>query len=178
MPTSNILLLYTMSLHDKWLRNKFVSEYLLVYVFFILLLFFFFNSTVTLFQLNFLLFLILCLLFYSFYLYMLFFIFYLVPFYFLYLFHLFFVWFFLSSYIVLKRYVIESPRWLISKKRFGDAIRQFKKIAKINGRQFDMTEKELADIYSQTKQEVTYGIASLFSGWRLAKNTSIMGFSW
>lgn len=95
MPTSNILLLYTMSLHDKWLRNKFVSEYLLVYVLFILLLFFsFFNSTVTLFQLNFLLFLILCLLFYSFYLYMLFFIFYLVPFYFLYLFHLFFVWFF------------------------------------------------------------------------------------
>lgn len=78
----------------------------------------------------------------------------------------------------LKRYVIESPRWLISKKRFGDAIIQFKKIAKINGRQFDMTEKELAQIYSTTHQEVTYGIASLFSGWRLARNTIIMGFSW
>ncbi|KAM7363072.1 carcinine transporter-like isoform 2-T5 [Cochliomyia hominivorax] len=80
--------------------------------------------------------------------------------------------------LIFSKYVIESPRWLISKQRFGDAISQFKKIAKINGRQFDMTEKQLAQIYSQTKQEVTYGIASLFSGWRLAKNTSIMGFSW
>lgn len=78
----------------------------------------------------------------------------------------------------LHRYVIESPRWLISKKRFRDAITQFKKIAKINGRQFDMSEKELEEIYKSTQQEVTYGIASLFSGWRLARNTAIMGFSW
>lgn len=76
------------------------------------------------------------------------------------------------------RYVIESPRWLISKRRFGDAIAQFKKIAKINGRSFDMTEKELAHMYPEGNQEMTFGIASLFSGWRLAKNTSIMGFSW
>uniref|UniRef100_T1P920 Sugar (And other) transporter n=1 Tax=Musca domestica TaxID=7370 RepID=T1P920_MUSDO len=80
--------------------------------------------------------------------------------------------------LIFSKYVIESPRWLISKKRFGDAIRQFKKIARINGRQFDMSEKELITIYTSTKQEVTYGIASLFSGWRLAKNTCIMGFSW
>lgn len=76
------------------------------------------------------------------------------------------------------RYVIESPRWLISKRRFGDAIVQFKKIAKINGRDFDVTEKELAEIYREDKHEVTYGIASLFAGWRLARNTIIMGFSW
>ncbi|XP_073817563.1 organic cation transporter 1 [Musca autumnalis] len=80
--------------------------------------------------------------------------------------------------LIFSKYVIESPRWLISKKRFGDAIRQFKKIARINGRQFDMSEKELITIYMSTNQEVTYGIASLFSGWRLARNTCIMGFSW
>lgn len=76
------------------------------------------------------------------------------------------------------RYVIESPRWLISKRRFREAIVQFKKIAKINGRTFDVTEKELTEIYSQDKHEVTYGMASLFAGWRLARNTTIMGFSW
>ncbi|XP_059219561.1 carcinine transporter [Stomoxys calcitrans] len=80
--------------------------------------------------------------------------------------------------LIFSKYVIESPRWLISKKRFADAIRQFKKIANINGRQFDMSEKELAAIYQSTDEEVTYGIASLFSGWRLARNTCIMGFSW
>lgn len=67
---------------------------------------------------------------------------------------------------------------MISKRRFGDAIVQFKKIAKINGRDFDVTEKELAEIYREDKHEVTYGIASLFAGWRLARNTIIMGFSW
>ncbi|XP_064552839.1 carcinine transporter [Drosophila montana] len=80
--------------------------------------------------------------------------------------------------LIFSKYVIESPRWLISKQRYREAIVQFKKIAKINGRTFDVTEKELTEIYSQDKQEVTYGMASLFAGWRLARNTTIMGFSW
>ncbi|XP_016978582.1 carcinine transporter [Drosophila rhopaloa] len=80
--------------------------------------------------------------------------------------------------LIFSKYVIESPRWLISKQRFREAIVQLQKIAKINGHRFDMTEKELAEIYSRDKQEVTYGIASLFAGWRLARNTIIMGFSW
>ncbi|XP_065367629.1 organic cation transporter 1-like [Calliphora vicina] len=81
-----------------------------------------------------------------------------------------------ALFLIFYSYVVESPRWLVNKKRFGDAITQLKKIAKINGRQFDMTAKELAQLYSSTKQEVTYGFASLFSGWRLARNTSILGF--
>ncbi|XP_065721258.2 carcinine transporter [Drosophila suzukii] len=80
--------------------------------------------------------------------------------------------------LLLSKYVIESPRWLISKQRFREAIVQLQKIAKINGHRFDMTEKELAEIYSRDKQDVTYGMASLFAGWRLARNTIIMGFSW
>ncbi|XP_060648899.1 carcinine transporter [Drosophila nasuta] len=80
--------------------------------------------------------------------------------------------------LIFSKYVIESPRWLISKRRFREAIVQFNKIAKINGRTFDVTEKELTEIYSKDSHEVTFGIASLFSGWRLARNTIIMGFSW
>ncbi|XP_037885296.1 solute carrier family 22 member 5 isoform X2 [Glossina fuscipes] len=80
--------------------------------------------------------------------------------------------------LLFSKYVIESPRWLISKQRFADAIIQFKKIAKINGRTFTMSEKELIQIFSTAHAETTYGIASLFSGWRLARNTIIMGFSW
>ncbi|XP_067618642.1 carcinine transporter-like isoform X2 [Eurosta solidaginis] len=81
--------------------------------------------------------------------------------------------------LIFYKYVIESPRWLISKQRYGKAITQFKKIAKINGRQFDLTEKELAAMYTKRKDdEVTYGMASLFSGWHLTRNTIIMGFSW
>uniref|UniRef100_A0A1A9ZQ56 Major facilitator superfamily (MFS) profile domain-containing protein n=1 Tax=Glossina pallidipes TaxID=7398 RepID=A0A1A9ZQ56_GLOPL len=80
--------------------------------------------------------------------------------------------------LLFSKYVIESPRWLISKQRFADAIIQFRKIAKINGRSFTMSEKELIQIFSTAQIETTYGIASLFSGWRLARNTIIMGFSW
>ncbi|EDV94421.1 carcinine transporter [Drosophila grimshawi] len=80
--------------------------------------------------------------------------------------------------LIFSKYTIESPRWLISKRRFREAIVQFKKIAKINGREFHVTEKELTEIYSLDGHEVTYGMASLFAGWRLARNTIIMGFSW
>ncbi|XP_036324828.1 carcinine transporter isoform X1 [Rhagoletis pomonella] len=81
--------------------------------------------------------------------------------------------------LIFYKYIIESPRWLISKQRYGEAITQFKKIAKINGRQFDLTEKELVQIYAnREEEEVTYGMASLFSGWHLTRNTAIMGFSW
>ncbi|XP_011194636.2 carcinine transporter [Zeugodacus cucurbitae] len=81
--------------------------------------------------------------------------------------------------LIFFKYVIESPRWLISKHRYGEAITQFKKIARINGRQFDMTEKELAEMYTKRQaDEPIYGMASLFSGWHLTRNTIIMGFSW
>ncbi|XP_016961208.1 carcinine transporter [Drosophila biarmipes] len=83
-----------------------------------------------------------------------------------------------ATSLLFSKYVIESPRWLISKRRFREAIVQLQKIAKINGHRFDMTEKELTEIYSRDKQEVTYGMASLFASWRLARNTIIMGFSW
>lgn len=74
--------------------------------------------------------------------------------------------------------MVESPRWLINRRRFAEAAIQFRKIARFNKRHFEITEKELMVMFSNVEQETTYGIASLFSGWRLARNTAIMGFSW
>ncbi|KAL5284853.1 hypothetical protein ACFFRR_006894 [Megaselia abdita] len=80
--------------------------------------------------------------------------------------------------LIFSKYAIESPRWLINKKRFADAIRQFKIIAKVNKRKFDITEEKLEQMFRDQTEETVYGMASLFSTWRMAKNTIIMGFSW
>lgn len=80
--------------------------------------------------------------------------------------------------LVFYKYVIESPRWLISKRRYADALVQFKTIAHFNDRTFTITEKELAEMYGNLDEEKVFGLASLFNGWRIAKNTIIMGFSW
>ncbi|XP_055905497.1 carcinine transporter [Eupeodes corollae] len=80
--------------------------------------------------------------------------------------------------LVFYKYVIESPRWLISKRRYAEALVQFKTIANFNGRTFTITEKELAELYGNLEEEKVFGVASLFNGWRIAKNTMIMGFSW
>lgn len=76
------------------------------------------------------------------------------------------------------RYAIESPRWLINQKRFTEAIRQFKIIAQVNKRKFDLTEEKLEQMFSDQPVETVYGMASLFCTWRMTKNTIIMGFSW
>ncbi|XP_055851200.1 beta-alanine transporter-like isoform X2 [Episyrphus balteatus] len=76
------------------------------------------------------------------------------------------------------KYAIESPRWLISRRRYADALVQFKTIAFLNGRSITTTEKELTDLFGNSEEESMYGVASLFNSWRIAKNTIIMGFSW
>lgn len=76
------------------------------------------------------------------------------------------------------KYAIESPRWLISRRRYADALVQFKKIAFINARSVTTTEKELSELYGKSEEENMFGVASLFTHWRIAKNTIIMGYSW
>ncbi|XP_067618645.1 beta-alanine transporter-like isoform X2 [Eurosta solidaginis] len=81
--------------------------------------------------------------------------------------------------LIFYKYAVESPRWLISKHRYGEAITQLKKIAKINGRRLNLTEKDLTRIYAErTDDEPIFGMASLFSGWHLTRNTTIMSCSW
>ena len=75
--------------------------------------------------------------------------------------------------------MIESPRWLVTKRKFKRAAMELNKIAKINGKHgVKITEKYLEEQMPNVALEQVYGMASLFSGWRLAKNTSLIITSW
>lgn len=75
-------------------------------------------------------------------------------------------------------YMIESPRWLANKGRLTECARELNKIAKINGRKITITEKSLQDALPKHQVEHVYGMMSLFSGWRLAKNTMMIVVCW
>ena len=74
--------------------------------------------------------------------------------------------------------MIESPRWLATKGRLTESAVQLNKIAKINGSKVRMSEKVLKDMLPKVDVEAVYGMMSLFSGWRLAKNTIIIIICW
>ncbi|XP_049530124.1 beta-alanine transporter [Anopheles darlingi] len=79
----------------------------------------------------------------------------------------------------ISRYQIESPRWMATRGDYRGALQQLKRIANINGIRelpYDehMLEKRLADHRTDT----VYGIASLFDGWRMTKNTLLVVLCW
>lgn len=94
------------------------------------------------------------------------------------------VWFMLITSIpcllfyCLPQYNIESPRWLSSQGRYRDCIRELAKIAKVNGKRFLMTEEDLRKHIPEKEVEQTYGMASLFSGFHMARLTSLLLISW
>lgn len=74
--------------------------------------------------------------------------------------------------------MIESPRWLIVKRKFKRCAQQLQKIADVNGTKVHITEKLVKDMFKDQKVEKVYGMASLFTSWRIAKNTSLMAINW
>ena len=74
--------------------------------------------------------------------------------------------------------MIESPRWLATKRYLKRCAVELNKIARINGKDIVITEKTLKEMLPDIKAEQVYGIASLFSGWRLAKNTMLIITCW
>lgn len=76
------------------------------------------------------------------------------------------------------KYMIESPRWLATKRHLEKCAVELNRIAKINGKKVVVTVKMLEDILPDVKVESVYGIASLFTGWRLAKNTTLLVICW
>jgi len=76
------------------------------------------------------------------------------------------------------RYLIESPRWLANKGYLGRCANELNKIAKINGKETLITEKWLQEQLKDHNVEKVYGMASLFTSWRLAKNTMLMVTAW
>jgi MFS transporter, OCT family, solute carrier family 22 (organic cation transporter), member 4/5 len=76
------------------------------------------------------------------------------------------------------KYMIESPRWLATKRHLDKCANELNRIAKINGKNVKMTAKMLEEMLPDVEVEKVFGIASLFTGWRLAKNTMLVISSW
>jgi MFS family permease len=87
------------------------------------------------------------------------------------------VWFLMLTtlpvgfFALFPKYMIESPRWLATKRRLEKCAIELNKIAKINGKKTKVTVNMLEELLPDEKVEAVYGMASLFTGWRLAKNT-------
>lgn len=84
----------------------------------------------------------------------------------------------LSKVHFLCRYMIESPRWLANRGRLDKAADVLNHIAQINGKSINITEKLLRSTLPSQEPEKVYGMLSLFSGIRLAKNTLILIICW
>ncbi|XP_063705241.1 carcinine transporter-like isoform X2 [Culicoides brevitarsis] len=76
------------------------------------------------------------------------------------------------------KYMIESPRWLANKGMYKRCAQQLQKIADVNGAKVEITEKLVKEMFKEHEVETVFGMASLFTNWRLAKNTSLMVISW
>lgn len=76
------------------------------------------------------------------------------------------------------KYMIESPRWLATKRHLQRCANELNRIAKINGKKVEVTVKMLEELLPDIKVEDVYGMASLFTGWRLAKNTCLIIICW
>lgn len=76
------------------------------------------------------------------------------------------------------RYIIESPRWLASRGKQERALKELTKIAKINGTCISDEVLTFLEKNTSQKPEKVYGMMSLFSSVRLAKNTILMTGCW
>ena len=74
--------------------------------------------------------------------------------------------------------MIESPRWLVQNGDLAKASFYLNRIAKINNKPIKLNEEVLRTMIPNDEREKVYGMLSLFSGFRLAKNTTILIICW
>ncbi|XP_065079930.1 beta-alanine transporter isoform X1 [Ochlerotatus camptorhynchus] len=85
----------------------------------------------------------------------------------------------ISLFLLIPQYLIESPRWLATRGHYKRSMVELRKIAAVNGiRELPFDEHSLEKLLSHRKVETVYGMASLFSGWRMAKNTMLCVVCW
>lgn len=75
-------------------------------------------------------------------------------------------------------YMIESPRWLANKKNYAKCAEMLNRIAEINKKKIRYTANALKDLLHHNDDEKIYGMMSLFSHWRLARNTMLLVVGW
>lgn len=75
------------------------------------------------------------------------------------------------------RFIIESPRWLASKGKVSKCIKELRKIAEVNGTTLPEDLEESIQLLRK-KDEKVYGVISLVSSWRLAKNGFLIVTGW
>ncbi|XP_063227631.1 solute carrier family 22 member 21-like isoform X2 [Bacillus rossius redtenbacheri] len=71
----------------------------------------------------------------------------------------------------------ESPRWLAARGRTRECLRQLRGIARVNGTAVPESAAEVLRKLGEDK-ETSYGFASLFSSWTLARNTFLVMLCW
>lgn len=87
--------------------------------------------------------------------------------------------FLFSYYFRSPSYMIESPRWLIIQGDYKKAVYYLNRIARINKKPVILTEDQLRSLMPiSEKGETTYGMLSLFSGKRLARNSIFLIIAW
>ncbi|XP_050069288.1 beta-alanine transporter [Anopheles maculipalpis] len=85
----------------------------------------------------------------------------------------------IAVFVFIPRYTIESPRWLATRGNYRQAMEQLRKIATINGiRELPYDESVLEKRLANHRTDTVYGLASLFIGWRMAKNTLLVILCW
>lgn len=72
--------------------------------------------------------------------------------------------------------MIESPSWLVSVGKTENALKQLEAIAKSNKRTVPLDVRN--KLKMKRKKESVYGFMSLFSSWRLAKNSCMVIINW
>lgn len=73
--------------------------------------------------------------------------------------------------------MIESPRWLASRGKMVQCEKMLRRIAKVNGTTLNDDALEMLKIHSSNPEKI-YGVMSLFSSWRLARNTIMIVTCW
>ncbi|KAF2880324.1 hypothetical protein ILUMI_25837 [Ignelater luminosus] len=82
-----------------------------------------------------------------------------------------------ALFLFLYGYLIESPRWLISRGKTARCIKELQKIAKVNKTELPKDAILTLNLIAKDTEKV-YGMMSLFSHWRLAKNTICIVICW
>lgn len=75
-------------------------------------------------------------------------------------------------------YMIESPRWLANRKKFGKCAEMLNRIATVNKKEIRYSEESLKQLLGSNEEEKTYGMMSLLSHWRLLRNTVLLITGW